>query len=55
MRVNLPLLYEQLRAGIRNEVDGLAKRLKAFLVFMMRARNVTETRFNSVSEGDKNR
>ena len=54
MRVNLPLLYEQLRAGIRNEVDGLAKRLKA-LVFMMRARNVMETRFNGVSEGDKNR
>jgi len=42
MRVNLPLLYEQLPAGIRNEVDGLAKRLKP-LVFMMRARNVMET------------
>ena len=30
MRVNLPLLYEQLRVGIRNEVDliGLARRLK---------------------------
>jgi hypothetical protein len=26
--INLPLLYEQLRAGIRNKVDGLAKRLK---------------------------
>ena len=33
MRLNLPLLYEQLRAGIRNEVDGLARRLKP-LVFM---------------------
>ena len=54
MRVNLPLLYEQLRAGIRNEVDGLAKRLKP-LVFMMRAGNLMETRFNGLSEGDKNR
>ena len=26
--INLPLLYEQLRAGIRNEVDDLARRLK---------------------------
>ena len=42
MRVNLPVLYEQLRAGIRNEVDGLAG-------------NVMDTRFNGVSEGDKNR
>jgi len=28
MRVNLLLVYEQLRAGIRNKVDGLDGRLK---------------------------
>jgi hypothetical protein len=39
MPVNLPLLYEQLRAGIRNEVDGLT---------------ATETRFKGFSEGDTN-
>jgi len=53
MRVNLPLLYEQLRSGIRNEVDGLARRLTPF-VFMMWTDNVMETRFKGFSEGDKN-
>jgi hypothetical protein len=43
----LPLLYEQLRAGIRNEVDGLARRLKPRFVFM------TETRFKGFAEGEK--
>ena len=53
MRVNLPLLYEQLRAGIRNEVDGLARRLKPTDV-LMRPGNLRETRFNGLFEGDKN-
>jgi hypothetical protein len=43
----LPLLYEQFRAGIRNEVDGLARRLKPWFVFM------TETRLRGCSEGEK--
>jgi hypothetical protein len=51
IRINLPLLYEQLRAGIRNEVDGLARRLKP--VVLMRTGNVMETRFNGLSQGDK--
>src|SRR3954447_5164056 len=51
MPVNLPLLYEQLRAGIRNEVDGFARRLKP--VVLMRTGNVMETRFNGLSQGDK--
>jgi hypothetical protein len=52
MRLNLPLLYEQLRAGIRNEVDGLARRLSRWCFDA--TGNVMETRFNGLSEGDKN-
>jgi len=51
MRVNLPLLYEQRRAGIRNEVDALARRLKPLM--LMRPGNMRETRFNGLLEGDK--
>jgi hypothetical protein len=51
MRVNLPLLYEQRRAGIRNELDGLARRLKPLM--LMRPGNMRETRFNGLLEGDK--
>jgi hypothetical protein len=50
MPVNLPLLYEQLRAGIRNEVDGFARRLKPLV--LMRTGKVMETRFNGLL-GDK--
>jgi hypothetical protein len=39
MRVNLPLLYEQLRAGIRNKVDSLAGRAKPWFVFMTENRD----------------
>jgi hypothetical protein len=51
MRVNLPLRYEQLRNGIRNEIDGLATRLKPLV--LMRTGKVMETRANGLLEGDK--
>ena len=51
MRVNLPLLYDQPRAGIRNKVDRL--RPEAVIRVLMRRGDVLKTRFKGLFEGDK--
>jgi hypothetical protein len=54
MRVNLPLLYDQPRAGIRNKVDdGL--RPEAVIRVYDAARQRAEKATQRLSEGDKNR
>jgi hypothetical protein len=47
MRVNLPLLYDQPRAGIRNKVDGLRPEavIRVYDAARRRAENAIQGRF----------